>query len=221
MYTYAFVRSPETLQLPQGMTGDLQVIDVDSLAAVVEPGLDTHELRQNDERLMQSILWHDQVIQELFRQTVVLPLRFGTQFVSAEKLRLHLQENAVSYATKLDGLAGQAEYTLKWVPLEDAEPVVRPEGSGRNYFLAKKQQMQSQLERQEQQRQELEKVWGAIAQAYPHFLAGDAHDGIERLHLLVPQSARDSLREDVQRWQQQSPHWQLSLSEALPPYHFV
>lgn len=233
MYTYAFVlQSSGSIVLPAGISGELMLLYELGVGAVVEPGLDLAVLEQSDERLMRAVLHHDQVIREVFEQVPVLPLRFGTQFVSQEKLLEHLHVNAAAYQTTLTGLAGRAEYTLKLSP-QFAQPSLResPEssaasplataGTGRDYFLAKKRQFQQQLDRQQQQQAELQALKAAIAQAYPMFQVDAPRDGIERLHLLVKRTEEASLHQSLEAWRSHCPNWQMVLSEALPPYHFV
>lgn len=225
MYTYAFVlESAGSMMLPAGIIGELMLLHEQGVGAVVEPGLDLEALKQSDDRLMRAVLHHDQVIRELFEQVPVLPLRFGTQFVSQEKLLEHLHLHAAAYQATLARLAGQAEYTLKLSPRSpDAAPPnpLATAGTGRDYFLAKKQQFQQQLDRQQQQQTELQALRAAIAQEYPALQVDEPRDGIERLHLLVKRADEALLHESLEKWRSHCPGWQMALSEALPPYHFV
>ncbi|MBF2083222.1 GvpL/GvpF family gas vesicle protein [Thermoleptolyngbya sp. C42_A2020_037] len=225
MYTYAFVlQSTESIVLPAGISGELMLLYERGVGAVVEPGLDLAMLEQSDERLMRAVLHHDQVIREVFEQVPVLPLRFGTQFVSQEKLLEHLHVNAAAYQATLTRLVGQAEYTLKLSPRSPESSAPSPlatAGTGRDYFLAKKQQFQQQLDRQQQQQAELLKLKEAIAQDYPALQIDAPRDGIERLHLLVKRTDEALLHESLEEWRSRCPGWQMALSEALPPYHFV
>lgn len=225
MYTYTFVlQSAESIVLPAGISGELMLLHELGVGAVVEPGLDLAMLEQSDERLMRAVLHHDQVIREVFEQVPVLPLRFGTQFVSQEKLLEHLHVNAAGYQATLTRLVGQAEYTLKLSPRSPEPSAPSPlttAGTGRDYFLAKKQQFQQQLDRQQQQQAELEAIKGAIAQSYPALQIDAPRDGVERLHLLVSREAEPALQAQLEEWRSRCPSWQMVLSEALPPYHFV
>ncbi|WP_448600149.1 GvpL/GvpF family gas vesicle protein [Thermoleptolyngbya sp.] len=233
MYTYAFVlQSTGPIVLPAGIGSELMLLYELGVGAVVEPGLDLAALEQSDERLMRAVLHHDQVIREVFEQVPVLPLRFGTQFVSQEKLLEYLHVHAAAYQTTLMGLMGQAEYTLKLSPRfagqslrespdsSAASPLATAE-SGRDYFLAKKRQFQQQLDRQQQQQAELQALKAAIAQTYPTFQVDTPRDGTERLHLLVKRTEEALLHELLEEWRSHCPNWQMALSEALPPYHFV
>lgn len=223
MYTYAFLQTPDLpLELPQGIAGPLQLMSCDRLAALVEPDLSFETLQADDTQLVQAVLTHDHIICQLFQQTPLLPLRFGTRFVSPMGLLTHLEAHCQDYLAKLANVAQKAEYTLKFTPLVlSTETAVSAELQGRDYFLAKKRRFQNQLEQQEQQTVEWQTVVQAIAQTYPNPVLGEAQDGSQRVHLLVHHQEESQLYDQLETWQLQCPHWVLSLSEALPPYHFV
>jgi hypothetical protein len=221
MYTYAFLPTPsDPLELPCGIVGSLELVETNQLSALVEPDLAFETLRVNDRQLLQAALDHDRIIRELFEQTVVLPLQFGN-FIAREDLIHHLQSRRDEYLEKLNRLHDRAEYTLKLVPLPLPEPEISSEVSGKAYFLAKKQHYQTQADQRQQQQQELEQLIAAIAQTYPNWVRGDAQDGIERLYILGDRQADSTLQQHIQTWQTQAAYWELSLGEALPPYHFV
>lgn len=224
MYTYALVKMTDAaLMLPKGMVGELHVLGTEDLGAIVEPALsitDT-DIQQDNERLMQAVLHHDQVIQAIFQQTPLLPLRFGTQFTSAAVLLAHLQAEADTYLDRLAQLAGKAEYTLRLIPQPmPKEPVELSTAKGRDYFLAKKQRYQAQQDWLQQQATELTELQQLIVHHYPTQLGSNPQDGQHRWHILAPYPT-PTLLEQIRIWQVQYPHWALHLSEALPPYHFV
>jgi Gas vesicle synthesis protein GvpL/GvpF len=222
MYTYAFIpESAALLELPAGIAGSLQAIWDSGIGALVEAELDVEALQRSDEQLMRAVLHHDQVIREVFERTVLLPLRFGTYFVSSDKLLEHLQAHAAEYLDKLAELSDKAEYTLKLIPVDPITATDSEETSGKGYFLAKKQQFQRQLEQQQQQQSELEALQAAIAFLYPNWRLDTPRDGIERIHLLVNRADESALSDHFNQWLSLCSHWQLSLGEALPPYHFV
>lgn len=222
MYTYAFFTDPDQVSgLPMGIAGPLATVVNHEVAALVEPDLAFEQYEENDERLMQAVLAHDRVIRELFRQVTLLPLRFGTRFKSQDALMMHLRQHEAEYLAKLHHLAGRAEYTLKFLPVDLPSPTVPTDTKGKDYFLAKKRLYQQQQNQQQQQEQELEQLRGAIAQTYPNRVEGSSQDAIERTYLLLPRQAEAALLAHVQTWQQDYPQWAIELSEALPPYHFV
>jgi Gas vesicle synthesis protein GvpL/GvpF len=222
MYTYAFLASSTApVELPLGITGSLALIHEAGLAALVEPRLDLEALQQNDDRLVQAVVSHDRVLRELFEQATILPLRFGTSFISQAALEQHLQTHQAEYLQKLAELQDKAEYGLKFVPSELAEPEISTDVKGKAYFLAKKQRYQTLAEQQQQQQVEFHQVIEAIALSYPDVVLSEAKDGVERVYLLSDRQEEPNLYQRLQNWQMQCPHWQISLVDALPPYHFV
>ncbi|NJO39736.1 MAG: gas vesicle protein [Cyanobacteria bacterium CRU_2_1] len=220
MYTYAFLNSIATLDLPEGIIGSLQLIVANQLAAVVELNLELEPFQSSDIRLMQAVLSHDRVIREIFEQVTVLPLRFGTCFVSRQALLEHLESYQTEYLSKLNRLQGQAEYLLKLTPVMLPEPSIAADVKGKEYFLAKKKQFQAQAEWQQQQQEELDELVQTIAQAYPNLIRTESSDGVERVYLLGDRQQAPAFQEYLNRLPPH-PHWELSIGEALPPYHFV
>jgi len=222
MYTYAFLSNSDVpLTLPEGISGSLQLVTVDGLAALVEPDLTLDSLQTTDDVLVQAVLCHDQVIREVFEQAPLLPLRFGTCFVSRQGLMEHLGSHRAEYLNKLTQLRGQAEYVLKLIPLTMPSPTIPADLKGKHYFLAKKQHYQTQTEWQQQQRAELEKLLDTIALRFPNWTQTEASDDIERIYVLSDRQDEILLYDWVKTWQSFCPHWELNLGQALPPYHFV
>lgn len=230
MYTYAFLlKLDQPLDLPEGIWGSLELVCLDQVAALVEPDLAAVSLHHSDRQLMQAVLSHDRVIQEMFRQTVVLPLRFGTYFVSRQGLLGHLRAHQSKYLNKLIDLQGKTECVLKLVPVAFSEST--PEStlaaepsdthSLERQFSATKQIYQNQVEWQQQQQTELKSLLSLISEHYPENIRGEAVEGIERIYLLIAQSKRPQLLDQLQKWQARFCCWALSLGENLPPYHFV
>ncbi|MBD1845792.1 GvpL/GvpF family gas vesicle protein [Cyanobacteria bacterium FACHB-63] len=225
MYTYAFFKTPSTpLQLSAGIDGDLEVIETSVLAALVEPELEFEAVQNDDNQLVQAVLAHDRVICDLFWQITILPLRFGTQFLSRDHLIAHLNENRNKYLDKLNQLEGKAEYRLKLTPIElelPSNPEMNGSLKGRDYFQAKKQQYQAHLDQKDQQQQEFQQILAEIEQVYPDAKLKAGSDGVEKLYLLINKQDEMSLYQYLSKWQNQYPQWELGLGEALPPYHFV
>jgi Gas vesicle synthesis protein GvpL/GvpF len=222
MYTYAFLKRPSTpLDLPAGIAGSLQLLVTAHLSALIEPDLDFESLQQSDHRLMQAVLYHDRIIQDIFNQTPVLPLRFGTRFVSEEALLDHLESHNSEYLEKLANLVGKAEYTLKLTPIDSPDATMPINAKGKDYFLAKKQRYQMLVDQKQQRQDELNRLKAAIAQLYPNLVHGESKDAIERIYLLIDSEAESLLLESLQTWRSQCPHWHLELGDPLPPYHFV
>lgn len=222
MYTYAFCQTPLTpLALPDGIAAPVQMVVAAQLAAIVEPALSLEHLQQDDTLLVQAALAHDRVTRSLCLQTTALPLRFGTCFRSLQGLLTHLETHQQAYLSQLTQLEGKAEYTLKLTPVERSEGLIAPEIKGKDYFLAKKQQYQTQLSYQQQQQAAIEQIEQAISQTYPQHHYSEPAPGAKAMYLLIRRDRELQLCHHIQALQQQYPQWQLTLGDALPPYHFV
>lgn len=224
MYVYAFLKNPPNdLKFPPGIQGDLQIIQTDKLAAVGEPNLLSLEAIETDEqRLMQAVLIHDRILCNLFEQTTILPLRFGTIFRSTADVLTHLNQRQSEYLDKLHQFEGKAEYLLKVEPLDAPIPSIDPEVRGKSYLLAKKKRYQIAQHFQAQQSQEWENLREAIARKYlDDIIIEETQANIHRIYLLIPQGEVSLLWENLESWQKTYPTWQLNIGEPLPPYHFV
>lgn len=222
VYIYGVCRChPGEITLPLGLEGEIHLVGVDELAAIVEYGIDLEALQADDQRLLTAVLSHDRVICDLFQQTTILPIRFGTQLASRDKLQQHMASQYEFYQTRLTELTHKFEYQIKLTPrsITLSPP---PEGlKGRDYFLAKKQRLQDQVTAQDQQQKELIELLTGIQQVFPAAVNATSEDGIVKVYVLLDSHESQTLQQQAEQWQAAAAAWQLSLSEALPPYHFV
>jgi hypothetical protein len=213
LYAYAFFPKPSDAQAAEiqsimGMTQPIQVVaDVNSsIAAAVEPLADPSCLNSSDEIFLRSALRHDQVICQLSSSQEVLPLQFGTCFLSSEKLLLHLSHEQTNYQKKFSAIRGRAEYMLK--------AFVISEDLSLDLSLS-----EDALERQVISESEtLEALWPTEWSIYKSEPQGS--EILRLCFLLSPQEYEDCLRVSS-IWMQKYPHWILRWSTALPPYHFM
>ncbi len=221
IYLYSICPTPsQPLPLPLGLAEPTQLVAVNGIAALIETGIDLETLQTDEPRLLNAVLSHDRVICELFQQTPLLPLRFGTQIASIDHLKAHLASQTADYTAKLNILAPKVEYQVKLIAQEIDLPSL-PEGlTGRNYFLAKKQRLQDQGDAQEQQQTELGQILDAISGTYGDCIETEAPAGEARIYILVDRE-HDTLPQCMGELRSQLTHWQIMLSEPLPPYHFV
>ncbi len=222
VYTFAFLSAPPPPQKPPGLQeAAIDYVVVGDLAAAVEPGISLEALQQSDQRLLEALVRHDQVICHLCQNQTVLPLRFGTVFVSEDHLRDHLSQNQQSYQSRLQALQGTGEYVVKghadWPELEPEST----QPSGRAYLLAKKQQYEAQQQRIQQQQQECEALVQALTQKFLIQAGKVQAEELVRLHLLLREEQRPELDTLLTQWQQEHPHWHLELGGPLPLYHFA
>ncbi|MDZ7962321.1 MAG: GvpL/GvpF family gas vesicle protein [Aulosira sp. DedQUE10] len=222
LYTYAFFNTPDIpLHLPEGNAGELFLIHGFGISAVVEPGIYLESVQNNDEQVIKMVLAHDRIIRELFQQTTVLPLRFGTSFSSQTTLLNHIESHAEEYREKLYKIQGKTEYSLKLIPRTFNEPVKSTVGGGRDYFLAKKQLFENQKAFMITQVDEKYSLINLIIQIYQFYVIVQDKGEEIRIYLLVNHQDKTLFLEQFLTWQAASPRWDFFLGESLPPYHFV
>ena len=221
-YTYAFLNTPVAdLELPLGISDRIFLIDNAGISAVVEVGVSLESIQNDDEKLTQAVLSHDRVICELFGQTTVLPLRFGTYFASKESLLTHLESHGEEYLKKLHQLDGKSEYILKFIPQTLEEPTIANETGGRQYFLAKKQRFKTQQEFDNLQAAEWDNAVEQITEIYKSAIVVKPENEAARIYICVSLEEENILAEQFITLQKACPRWELQLTEALPPYHFI
>ncbi|WP_392535576.1 GvpL/GvpF family gas vesicle protein [Nostoc sp. C117] len=221
-YTYAFFNTPDfPVNLPSGNLGELLLINGKNISAVVEPGISLEVSQNNDEQVIKMVLAHDRVISELSCQITVLPLRFGTYFLSEDTLLNHIESHAQEYQEKLNNIQGKNEYTLKVIP-QKVEELTKSSGiNGRDYFLAKKQYYEQQKSFFPAQNEEKSHLINVISETYQSSAIVQEHVEEIRLHLLVDRYDQALLLEQVLSLQEKCPHWNFTLGEPLPLYHFI
>jgi hypothetical protein len=233
LYVFAILAAPAPAQEITGINKSIAYIQVDNLLAAYEPDIDIEALKRSEQaELLAVIVQHDRITAELFAQQTLLPLRFGTAFVSEAALRDYLQNSQSRLSDRLNQLSGYGEYLLKG-QLEQAE--VKPDTNlkGREYLLAKKQQyedlQQAQQRQKEQQSQLIELLRSHTSQSnqdqqsdrdYLQIATPQEAEDL-RVYLLLTQTQAEQLNQTLQQWQVDFPAWQLTLSEPLPPYHFA
>ncbi|MDZ8139611.1 MAG: GvpL/GvpF family gas vesicle protein [Nostoc sp. DedQUE04] len=222
VYAYALlVPTASELVLPFGMERNTELVYCSGLGAIVEPEISVEGIQATDERLLQAVLIHDRVIRELFQQTPLLPLRFGSGFTSQEKLLNHLEQHQEQYLETLTQLADKVEYTLKLTPsslLDESDTI---DARGKAYLLAKKQRYQTQQAFQAQQSEQWELLNQSILKTYTDVICETRQADVRQIHFLAQRNDSTLSTQQLYLWQVQCSHWQLALSEPLPPYHFL
>lgn len=230
IYTYAFLKSDisASLDLPNGQFDQVQIIHTGNLAALIEPNISINSLKQDENTLIRAVISHHSIIGHVFSQTTLLPLRFGTCFISLEDLSTYLKQNEQPYLVKLNHFEGKAEYSIKLIPrdlpsnnqnisLDNSEPM-----SGRQYFLAKKQLHQIQLAYEQQKIEEKDKFISLIGQRFPEYLQTDSPNSPSTtIYILTDRQDALTLTEIVQNFQQHCNYWNFQLESLIPPYHFL
>ncbi|WP_414570589.1 GvpL/GvpF family gas vesicle protein [Nostoc sp. CCY 9925] len=222
IYAYALlVPIASELVLPLGMERNTELVYSSGLAAIVEMEISLEAIQATDERLLQAVLIHDRVIRELFQQTPLLPLRFGNGFTSQETLLNHLEKHQQQYLETLTYLADKVEYTLKATPCNLLDESDTSDARGKAYLLAKKQRYQTQQAFQAQQSEQWELLNQLILKTYTNVICETRQPDVRQIHFLAQRNNSTVSTEQFSLWQVQCLHWQLALSEPLPPYHFL
>jgi hypothetical protein len=227
IYVYALIATPavDLSVFPVGIRNPLAVIGQNGLYGVVEPDAFEEGLPQADQVLLDAVLQHDRIVQGLFQQTPVLPLRFGSQFLDGTQLAAYLAEHGALYREQLQQFQDQAEFTLSFTPrsvtaTSAGATTSAPEPpKGREYFLAKKQRLLAENDRLQVQQSQWLSLQQSIQRAYPHCLWSDPEN--PRAYLLVSFKREPHLHKQVQQWEQTYSEWEIEVSVPLPPYHFV
>lgn len=224
LYLYALIGTPaiDLSAFSLGLRNPLHVVGQASLYGVVEEDPFAEGLPEDDQVLLAAVLQHDRIVQALFEQTPVLPLRFGSQFANCEQLEGYLVEHTALYTEQLQHFQDQAEFTLSFSPQSGVTPTLPPAAElpkGRDYFLAKKQRLLAENDRLQVQQSQWVSLQQSIQRAYPHCVWSDSES--PRAYLLVSFKREPHLRKQVQQWEQTYAEWQIQVSPPLPPYHFV
>ena len=222
-YVYGFLYLPEScLVLPKGMEREVELISYQNIAAVAEANVHITEIQEAEEKLLQAVLTHDRVVKEIFRQTSILPLRFGNAFTTVENIINDLQNNQQKYLRVLNKLKQQAEYTVTFTPVSIPSTLEISEVRGKAYLLAKKQQFQKQQAFQTEQNQQWGNICQLILKNYPKAVFKDStEEKTKQVHLLANRDSEFINNQELLSWQTECSYWQITVSEQLPPYHFV
>jgi hypothetical protein len=229
IYTFAILLAPAPANLPLGIMGKpIQYLQSDLLIAAIDPDVDIEALKLLPEQsLMQAIVHHDRLICELFNDRTLLPLRFGTAFVSISALETYLQEENEKLLASLQRLDGYAEFLITGSAIAPKSEVAT-NLKGKDYLLAKR----SQYLQQEQWRSQLQQevldyrqtlINNLDLELYkPEFQHVETQGSEDvRVYVLLPRSQVEDLQDALRSWEDQYTHWQISWSQPLPPYHFL
>jgi hypothetical protein len=239
LYVFAILIAPAPEPEISGIHQPIAYIQVGKLIAAIEPGLDIEALKQSGEaELIAAVVQHDRIMVELFTQQTLLPLRFGTAFVSEAALRDYLQANQAKLSDRLVQLSGYSEYLLKGqVAPPESKP--NPNLKGRDYLLAKKQQYDQLQQAQQDQKQQRSQLINLVRSHTDLANPENPRDQQEqsdrdylqiatpqeaedlRLYLLLSKPQAEQINQALAQWQENHSAWRLTLSPPLPPYHFA
>ena len=182
-----------------------------------------------------QILAYEAVVEHLYRDLTVIPMRYGCQLEDASAARGLLERHRDEYGTLLDELEGLTEMGIHVLldssgagPESDAWPVPPKSfpllcNSGAAYLAAKRQRYLGLDRATLHERLLVEELWGSLAGLYVRRKVEFPDSNRSRLlslYFLVPRASVESFRRAA-RYLHPKESVKLLLSGPWPPYNFV
>ena len=216
-------RRPFPIQGVMGVAG-AQVFAYPSgdFAVVVSPYEADGQLGQ------QAVVEHARVVSECFRNTTVLPFRFGTVFENHEALRRAVRANRRSFNESVTHLKGKAEMHVKVVvhdaTLRDVLPeAALPHAAGSEYLCKLREVAARDRERQSKARAVSVQVHKLFAPLQSEVSCKKVNSGgllIDIAHLIDSKTV-EKYHNRSNAAVRQLKNCEISVSGPWPPYHFM
>lgn len=213
--------------LIEGLTGinGAQVLGYPSgeFAVIVSEYARTGDLDQN------AILDHARVVSECFRNTTVLPFRFGTVFETDDALRRAVRNNRKAFLATVNRLRGKAEMHLKLVVKDGSvrEALVvdneLPAAAGNPYLSRLREQAVRQRERQTKARAlsvQVHKMFNPLEEEVCCKAIDSGGMLIDIAHLIDHKSI-EKYQNKYSFAARQLKNCEIVISGPWPPYHFM
>ena len=176
----------------------------------------------------QSILEHARVVSECFRNTTVLPFRFGTVFNNDEALRRAVRANRRAFLESVSRLRGKAEMHLKLIVKDGTvrEAIADkelPATVGREYLSKLREQATRQRERQTKARAlsvQVHKLFHPLEEEVSCKKVDSGGMLIDIAHLIDHKSV-EKYQNRFSSAARQLKDCELVISGPWPPYHFT
>ena len=227
MYCYGLARTREIDRIetmPDGIEGLLRWVICGEVSALVERDFGMVAGTFSEAELLTAIVGHDRVLRSIFQTMTVLPLRFGTEFTTEFALQEHFKQNLSDYLRKLTALENKAEISLTLTAIAPAEVLIPAHLTGRDYFLARKEQSQQQLQWQadcDRIRQQAVDLLAKLGVKMRHKNPDSPGDSYVLLYdRSIPVETYCQQWRSLVKTQSQG-DWHYVLGEPTPPYHFV
>jgi gas vesicle protein GvpL/GvpF len=192
------------------------------LAVIVSEYARSGELSQT------AVLEHAHVVAECFRNTTVLPFRFGTVFDTDEALRHAVRANRKAFLSSVERLRGKAEMHLKLLvkdgSLREAmTEVVLPTTTGGDYLSKLRVKAARQRERQTKARAisvQVHKLFSPLEEEVSCKKVDTGGMLIDIAHL-VENKQIEKYQARYSTAARQFKNCELAISGPWPPYHFL
>ncbi len=215
-------RKPIPMQAVTGISGNqIFLYPASDLAVIVS------EHNPKDNLDQQAAVDHARVIGDCFKNSTVLPFRFGTVFADDEALRRSIRSNQRQFATNVERLRGKAEMHLK-VVVDDCcpdfpHPSLVPERVGKEYLSNLRENATRQRERQTKARAisvQMHRMFNPLDEEVTCRLTDNGKMLLDIAHLIDNKTiARYGNK--YSSASQLLHECRMQLSGPWPPYHFV
>ncbi len=176
----------------------------------------------------QAVLEHAKVVSECFRNTTVLPFRFGTVFENHEALRRAVRANRKAFTESVSRLKGKSEMHVKVVVRGQAVRDVLPEATlphtvGSEYLTALREMAVKDRERQSKARAVSVQVHKLFSPLQSEVSCKKVDSGgllIDIAHL-IDSSTVEKYQNRSSAAVRQLKDCEISVTGPWPPYHFT
>jgi hypothetical protein len=217
-------RRPFVIEGIQGVNGAPVLSYPSGEFAVIVSEFD-REIHRVDEK---TVLEHARVVSLCFRNSTVLPFRFGTIFDSDEALRQAVRTNRRTFGQSVEKLRGKSEMRLKLVvrdgSLREAMiDIELPDTVGREYLAKLREKASRERERQTKAR-------ALSVQVHKLFNPLDEEVSCKRVHTdgmlidiahLIDSKSVEKYQNRYNTAAKQLKNCELVISGPWPPYHFL
>ena len=176
----------------------------------------------------QCVIEHARVVSECFRNTTVLPFRFGTIFDNDDALRRAIRANRKAFTDSVSRLKGKAEMHLKLVvrdgSLREAmTDVALPESVGGEYLTRLREKAARHRERQTKARAlsvQVNKLFHPL-QEEVSCRKNDAGGMLLDIAHLIDEKSIERYQNSYTSATRQLKNCEILISGPWPPYHFT
>jgi hypothetical protein len=217
-------RRPFVIEGIQGVNGAPVLSYPSGEFAVIVSEFDS-EIHRVDEK---TVLEHARVVSLCFRNSTVLPFRFGTIFDSDDALRQAVRTNRRAFGQSVEKLRGKSEMRLKLVvrdgSLREAMiDIELPDTVGREYLAKLREKASRERERQTKAR-------ALSVQVHKLFNPLDEEVSCKRVHTdgmlidiahLIDSKSVEKYQNRYNTAAKQLKNCELVISGPWPPYHFL
>jgi hypothetical protein len=180
------------------------------------------------ELTQQAVIEHARVVSECFRNTTVLPFRFGTIFENDEALRRAIRANRKAFSDSVSRLKGKAEMHLKLVvkdgSLREAMMDVElPSSVGGEYLSRLREKAARHRERQTKARAlsvQVNKLFHPLQEEVSCRKDDSGGMLIDIAHLIDEKSV-ERYQNSYSSASRQLKNCEIAISGPWPPYHFM